>query len=979
MSKRTEGPKAGEKAVNQTLATAIVEQRPKWAERVTAESTNVLQEKRKVPDIVVTPPEGQAVVIETEHAPAGEVVADAEERLGAEVIGTGERIETVFAVRLPATLKGTRPGTANTHVRTETYEFKICTGKRTNPVTWPTGKDEWAVARFETLVDLIEVAGLSERKVADSLDTMERAVERTATFLMKDERRYPDQGRDIGRALHQKEGEQTYRMGMAMVVNALVFHEIIAGNHDVKRVEDLPKRQNVVKQQALVDEWNRILTEVNYWPIFAIARQIVSALRTQTGHAVLKVLVGAAGNLVLLGAGTTHALASRMFQRLIADRKFLASYYTRSESATLLAELLTQRMEKDWTRTTTYEGFRIGDLACGTGTLLYASYEAIGRRMRSAGLDDASLHRTMMEQCLVGADIMPSATHLATSQLASVHPTQTFGKTRVHTMPYGEGDVKKGEASIAIGSLEWLESERQIALFATGGSQLSGTHGEIGSRTAELKDEELDICIMNPPFSRSTNHEAEKWNVPAPAFAGFGTDKEEQKRMSEKLARAYRSGEERMGHGNAGLGSNFLDVAKAKTKPGGQIGFILPAALLSGEGWKNARDGLRHDFEDVLLVALANAEPTGRAWSADTDMAETMVIARKRTGNGQTADAKVRYVNVHERPKTEAEALLLAHAIHRQIGQGTQGDLTTTTNGHAEGSWIEGNFTDGGLGQVRDTKLCLVARGIERGRVDLPRHTEGRRVPTIRLGELGSRGPVDRDLTGGRENGRERGPFKRRALKPGPEYPMLWTHEAGRERRLTVEPDEEGVPKSAEGCRERATEMWNRHASRFHTNRDFRLNSQSLAACLTPEACLGGRAWPTFRLSQEEWMIPVLLWMNSTLGLLEFWWKGTRQQSGRTTITISRIPELKVLDPRKLGHRQIEKCEALYEEISQRDFLPAHRTAEDPVRKALDEGLYGKILNWRKTELDGLGVVRAKWCAEPTVHGGKKDRDTMVG
>ena len=60
-------------------------------------------------------------------------------------------------------------------------------------------------------------------------------------MLKTAEEGYPDQGRKIGEALHQKEGEQTCRMAMAMVVNALVFHEVAAGSHDVERVEELPR------------------------------------------------------------------------------------------------------------------------------------------------------------------------------------------------------------------------------------------------------------------------------------------------------------------------------------------------------------------------------------------------------------------------------------------------------------------------------------------------------------------------------------------------------------------------------------------------------------------------------------------------------------------------------------------------------------------------------------------------------------------
>ena len=153
---------------------------------------------------------------------------------------------------------------------------------------------------------------------------------------------------------------------------------------------------------------------------------------------------------------------------------------------------------------------------------------------------------------------------------------------------------------------------------------------------------------------------------------------------------------------------------------------------------------------------------------------------------------------------------------------------------------------------------------------------------THTLGTVAERGLVHRDINGGftdrNGTGLARGPFVVRSIRAGevPTYPMLWTHSADRERRFVVLPDSCGDPRPNDESR--AVERWNRAASRLHVNLDFRLNSQSLAMCLTPEKCLGGRAWPNIVPGDERHEIPLLLWCNSTLGLLMHWWKGTRQQ-----------------------------------------------------------------------------------------------------
>ena len=85
-------------------------------------------------------------------------------------------------------------------------------------------------------------------------------------------------------------------------------------------------------------------------------------------------------------------------------------------------------------------------------------------------------------------------------------------------------------------------------------------------------------------------------------------------------------------------------------------------------------------------------------------------------------------------------------------------------------------------------------------------------------------------------------------------------------------------------------------------------------------------------------------------------------------MTISRIPDLDAPDPRTLDAGQREACEGSYRSVVGKDLLPAHQAHEDPVRRELDERLYGEVRGMGARELEGVGVVRAK---EPTLHGGE--------
>ena len=96
--------------------------------------------------------------------------------------------------------------------------------------------------------------------------------------------------------------------------------------------------------------------------------------------------------------------------------------------------------------------------------------------------------------------------------------------------------------------------------------------------------------------------------------------------MSEQLKVMRRSLSEPAGNGNAGLASNFLDLAHVKLKPGGVLALVLPASFAQGESWSDARALLSIHYQDIVIVTLANTGKNDRAFSADTGMAEVLVV-----------------------------------------------------------------------------------------------------------------------------------------------------------------------------------------------------------------------------------------------------------------------------------------------------------------------------------------------------------------
>ena len=980
-----------EHTLNTALAACLRNRSPAWRQpnALTAEDLGALEGSGR-PDILADAGSGAPVVIETEFAPARTVEQDARSRLGRLTV-RGGRIENAVAVRMPTALRVVPPEGLVDQVARASYTFAVLSADAPKAETkgvesgWTRFPAEgWIEGGVDDLAGLVEILEVSERAVAASTDILQTAVRHAAGQLARDlTKDKQDVLRRLGEYLVQEPGEQTNRMAMAIVANACTFHAALAGSLGIRDFESIGEPGRPLSRREVLVEWREIL-KINYWPIFRTASQILAHIPSATAARVLGLLVPAAERLAAEGASSSHDLTGRMFQQLIQDRKFLATFYTRPESATLLTELGVATVPCDWSEPDGVYRLRVADLACGTGTLIAAAYHALIRRYRRAGWDDREVHDSMLERCLIAADVMPAATHLTASMLSSVHPGVPYARTQVYTLPYGDHpEVDRP----CLGSLNLLGAGEVLSLFGTGlaaGIEGLGAKGAEAVSAAAIADESLDLVVMNPPFTRPTNHENTDERVPS--FAGLSRTAEEQramsrelKRLRNRLVRDARSDEDAppASDGNAGLASNFLDLAHAKLRRGGTLALVMPASLALGGSWSAGRTLLARHYENLLIVSLSRATSEDASFSADTGMAEVLVLARKRRQYRpelSPATAATTWISLKRRPRSAVEAYETSRAIRRQLAESPETSATVfdvELGGQLAGRGIRAALGDGGCAGIGDFSLAQTVLSLERGGFWLSRADKDLPVPITRAGTLGARGPLDRDV-GGRRGVTVggRGPFEIVPVDGIPTFPVLWGHHAQRERRLVVEPDSMGQPMPGRAAD--AAAMY-QASGRLHFNRDFRLNSQSLAACLTPTATIGGRAWPSFRPHEPSWEEPLVAWSNTTLGLMLFWWIGSAQHAGRTVLTISRLPDLPVLDLRKLTEEQSDRLRAAFVALSGTDFLPAHRAHEDPARKELDRLVLQEALGFDAEAMDQVALIREKWCAEPTVHGGKRE------
>ena len=789
-------------------------------------------------DNLVTAPDRAPVVVEAEYLPAHTVEAEAAARLGLRVVDEPNPIEAAVALRYPADLGYAE----DLRVAIAAADLSYCVLTQDGEKVQRFPAAGWLTGAVTDLADLIRLISVPQRAVTAATEALEEGIDRGVALLHDMAATRPGIALDVARLLGMTDNVQTRRMACAIVTNALLYHERLAGRHAAIKPLHLVCGPSIANpQRAVADAWRRIL-DINYWAVFAIARDIVEQLPPDAAAGLLDVLRETAQRIAASGAVVAHDLTGRLFQRLIADRKYLATFYTRPESAALLARLAVAKLDGvHWADADVLGTLRIGDFACGTGALLSAVYEQVAARHERAGGDPACLHPVMMEDVLYGCDVMPSAIHITGSTLSGVQPAVHFGKSRLYTLAYG----RQSDGSVRIGSLELLQSAVSDALFNT--SDPAKRTGSVGEETAahvvaDIPDAGFDLVIMNPPFTRATNHEGAHAAVTNPVFAAFDATSADQSAMGDRIT-AF--GKHTCSHGNAGIASAFAALADRKLKPGGVLALVLPLSAATGLSWQGFRQMLAQGYTDLDVLSIAAATGLDMAFSADTGMAECLVIARKLKEN-ERAERRIHFTSLHCRPQGFAHAAALAKHIAksrntRKIEDGPYGGTPLMVGDESAGEMLSAPFKVAreawGVVRVADCSLAQTARVLSDSKLWLPGSPQPLALKIARLGAVGTLGLVDRDIIGPPPP--PRGPFTKAAATPTATYPALWNHDAAKEMRMTCEPDSSLHVR--QGMEAKAAEVW-KTASRAHFSRGFRFNSQPLAAAFTDRESLGGRA-----------------------------------------------------------------------------------------------------------------------------------------
>ena len=912
-------------------------------------------------DVLVMAPGRSPVAIEAEYLPAPEAEDDAASRLGLRVAHEPRTVEAAIALRYPTEIE-------------QAYDLDKAIGdcRLSYCVLYEDGtrfpEAGWLEGGAEDLADLTRLVSVPQKEVEAAADNLQQGIETAAIVLDEMDKTSPGIPQSLARALGMANVPQTRRMACAIIANALIFHERIAGMYEGIKPLNLVCGPEVSNPQSVtLAAWADIL-KINYWPIFAIARDLLGQLQSGSAAEVLSTLRETAQRVDTAGVTNAHDLTGRIFQRLIADRKYLATFYTLPSSAALLARLAVAKMEGvDWSDAEAIGKLRIGDFACGTGALLSAVYEQIAARHERSGGDQAELHRVMMEEVLYGCDVMPSAVHITSATLSGAQPGVGFGKSRVYTMSYG----RQKDGSVAIGSLELLQSSHTMTLFNTSDPALQT--GSLGEETAaqvnvDIPDGGFDVVIMNPPFTRNVTREGATADAVAAAFAAFEATEQDQRDMANKLGSFKLGG---CYHGNAGIATAFASLADKKLKVGGVLALVLPMTVANGTAWSGFREMLAENYSDLTVFSIA-ANGRDMAFSSDTGMAECLVIANKANGT-HGYDRRPRFVSLTSRPKDLSSTNVISNGIITKeyirriedgpyggtdlmLGEELTGEMLTTLSDSIGETW--------GAVRLRDYTLAQVAYSLAQSQLWLPASLKGLEVNLARLSCISRLGTYHLDIVGPAP----RGPFNKMPASPTATYPALWNHDAKKESMIVCLPDSSLQVRP--GLETKADAVWN-NASRAHINLDFTFGSQPLAVAFTDQQSVGGRVWPNVIFEDNRFDYTFSIWGNSTLGLLCWWWHSNRQQSSKAGLTIRSAETLPVLDFRTLTDEQLAKAEKIFKEFQNKELMPAYLADADPNRALLDRRIVCDLLGFDESVYQGVRRLAQKWCAEPSVHGGK--------
>ena len=649
-----------------------------------------------------------------------------------------------------------------------------------------------------------------------------------------------------------KDAQKLVSTAGLLLVDALVFHEIIASSHEkVPTLSTLTSAKNLKKE--LETSWQFIIHNIDYEPVLEIALNILMNIpASPVVDKQLRSLANLAYDIASSKVLLRHDLFGRIYHRLLLGNlvKYYATYYTSIPAARLLARLLINLPSNLDAKGTPpkYNGepLRVVDFACGSGTLLSAIYKEMDTRHRIEAEDLAvdEMHKYLVEKGIWGFDVLHHAVHLAATVLA-LHNPIPVEDSKLFALRLGDG---KYLGSVNFLSSSELNQEMMLTTrHAAGGAEKIGVKRK---RLEPIAVPDFHICIMNPPFTRSVG-----------GNLLFGSLPKKDRALLQKCLRDLLREKGLSGIGQAGLGAVFVFIADKYLEENGRLGLVLPRAVLSGVSWQKVREKLLADYHVEYIIT---SYQTNNEWnfSENTDLSEVLLVARKKKNNEKSHYTF--FVNLWKKPSNELESIHLGTQLKELYESGKLYDIENSNaspyhlklHGKKIGEVYSVMITDSNFGKYNifsQMELNRTLLFLRKGIVYLPDQGIVGNLRVTTLDKLGAEiGPDRRQV---------HSTFSVSKTVDDSFYRTFWGYDSSITKTISQRPNAWLEPKNAQ----KARNLWKKSGRLLIVERAW-LSTYTVLAAYLSETVLSNVWWPVG--IEDDTGKTLAVWLNSTLGLL---------------------------------------------------------------------------------------------------------------
>jgi hypothetical protein len=457
---------------------------------------------------------------------------------------------------------------------------------------------------------------------------------------------------------------EALRMGGAyLFTNQLLFYILLSRaaelSPDSKQRKTYPriKLEHASNPTTLSEEYFEKVRDINYEPIYGF--DVAQYLSGDGAREATRNLVGA---LQVMAPNLDNSdLVGQLFQTLIPPeiRKPLGANFTNPRAARLLARLAIHDPH-----------VQVLDPACGSGTLLVASYQR--KKALSGDEDPSSLHSRFVEHDITGMDAMAFSAHLAVVNLASQLPLTETEHVRIATT---DSTIRAPNQTIPAAQdalpHEFLQATLLDDFHEKKGKKkrLRGAVSSSRKKETTIELHSVNLVIMNPPFTY--------WGNMSPSY------RENMKRRFVNERPVYRDIIVR----KTSQQIFFFLLAERFLKSGGTVAAVTPLTTFTGRAFQMFTDWFCKNYTfRYIIVGLGRS-----SYSENTSLTECLVVAEKKP---PTKGSKFRIIGTRTDPDTWSDDDIERIA---QAAEGGEGESLATVLEVVQEELLPGRRTLAGL------------------------------------------------------------------------------------------------------------------------------------------------------------------------------------------------------------------------------------------------------------------------------------------